>query len=188
MESHFRDHQPLTRRGFVKLAALASASLLPTPVLAGLRAVVAQERTLSFYNLHTGESLRTIYRAGDGYVASALADINHILRDFRANEVKPIDPSLLDLLFAIRSRLGTCEPFHVISGYRSPLTNAMLHARSEGVAAHSLHVEGKAIDIRVPGQDLATLRRVALELRRGGVGYYPSPDFVHVDTGRVRFW
>lgn len=188
MRSESDEHRPMTRRGFVKLAALAGASLLPSPVLAGLRPAIGPERTLSFYNLHTGESLRTVYRAADGYVVSALADIDHILRDFRANEVKPIDPRLLDLLFAIRSRLGTREPFHVISGYRSPLTNAMLHARSEGVAAHSLHVEGKAIDIRVPGQNLAMLRSVALELRRGGVGYYPTSNFVHVDTGRVRFW
>ena len=111
-----------------------------------------------------------------------------MLRDFRANEVKPIDPALLDLLTQIQHRLGTNESFQVISGYRSPLTNAMLHANSEGVAVHSLHIEGKAIDIRVPGRSLEQLRGAALALRDGGVGYYPKSDFVHVDTGRVRFW
>lgn len=148
----------------------------------------ARERALSFYNLHTGESLNTVYWAGDGYVPSSLSEINYILRDFRANEVKPIEVRLLDLLFAMRTRLETREPFHVISGYRSPLTNALLHSRGEGVAPHSLHIEGKAIDIRVPGRELPALRRVALDLHRGGVGYYPRSDFVHVDVGRVRFW
>ncbi len=148
----------------------------------------ARERALSFYNLHTGESLKTVYWAGDGYVPSSLGEINYILRDFRANEVKPIEVRLLDLLFAMRTRLETRQPFHVISGYRSPLTNALLHSRNEGVAPHSLHIEGKAIDIRVPGRELPALRRVALDLRRGGVGYYPRSDFVHVDVGRVRFW
>jgi uncharacterized protein YcbK (DUF882 family) len=178
----------LTRRGFIKLAGFATVSMASSPAIAGFRAALGEERSLSFYNLHTGESLKTVYRAASGYVTSALRDINYILRDFRANETKPIDPHLLDLLFALRTRLDTREPFHVISGYRSPVTNAMLHAHSEGVAPHSLHVEGKAIDIRVPGRELSTLRGAALNLRRGGVGYYPRSNFVHVDVGRVRFW
>jgi uncharacterized protein YcbK (DUF882 family) len=177
----------LDRRRFIRLVALASVSILPGSALAGILAP-ASERSLSFYSLHTGESLKTVYWTRDGYVASALHEINHILRDFRANEVKPIDLRLLDLLVAVRTRLGTNEPFHVISGYRSPLTNAMLHAHSEGVAVHSLHVEGKAIDVRVPGRELAGLRRAALDLHEGGVGYYPRSDFVHIDVGRFRFW
>ncbi len=177
----------LDRRGFIRLVALASVSILPGSALAGVLAP-ASERSISFYNLHTAESLKAVYWTRDGYVASALREINHILRDFRANEVKPIDLRLLDLLVAVRTRLGTKEPFHVISGYRSALTNAMLHAHSEGVAVHSLHVEAKAIDVRVPGRELAGLRRAALDLHEGGVGYYPRSDFVHIDVGRFRFW
>jgi uncharacterized protein YcbK (DUF882 family) len=181
----------LTRRRFLRIGALAAASLtVPGVAGAGLRiaAADAEPRRLKFYNLHTDERLDAEYFAGGRYLPDALDAIDHILRDFRRNEVKAIDPHLLDLLHALNGRLDTTEPFDVISGYRSPLTNAMLHANSEGVAAHSLHIEGKAIDIRVPGRDLATLHKVALAMRAGGVGYYPRSDFVHVDTGRVRQW
>ena len=150
--------------------------------------VQLKARSLKFYNLHTGESLKTTYWENGSYVPEELARINYILRDFRANEVKPIDPALLDLLVRAQRRLDTSEPFQVISGYRSPLTNAMLHANSEGVAVHSLHIDGKAIDICVPGRSLAQLRGAALAQQSGGVGYYPKSNFVHVDTGRVRFW
>jgi uncharacterized protein YcbK (DUF882 family) len=115
-------------------------------------------------------------------------DINHILRDHRTGEIKPIDPDLLDLLHALRTRLGTQRPFHVISGYRSPCTNEQLRSRSRGVARKSMHLFGKAVDIRIPGHDLADLRQAALAEQAGGVGYYPRPGFVHVDVGRVRFW
>ncbi|MGD0119755.1 MAG: DUF882 domain-containing protein [Candidatus Binatus sp.] len=159
------------------------------PAIALARTTVQlRRRSLSFYALHTGESLKTTYWRDGQYISGELDRINYILRDFRANEVKPIDPALLDLLVRIQHRLGTSEPFQVISGYRSPVTNAMLHANSEGVAVHSLHIEGKAIDICVPGRSLAQLRGAALAQQAGGVGYYPKSDFVHVDTGRVRFW
>jgi uncharacterized protein YcbK (DUF882 family) len=150
--------------------------------------VQLRRRSLKFYALHTGESLTTTYWENGRYIPDELARVNYVLRDFRANEVKPIDPALLDLLTRINHRLGTNEPFQVISGYRSPVTNAMLHANSEGVAVHSLHLEGKAIDICVPGRSLAQLRGAALAQQSGGVGYYPKSNFVHVDTGRVRFW
>ena len=178
----------LTRRRFIKLAALTGAAFAPMPALAGIRNAASGERALSFYSLHTGESLKTVYWAENEYVSSALHDINYLLRDFRANEVKPIDVSLLDLLLVLRTQLDTREPFHVISGYRSPATNAMLRTHGEGVAPHSLHIQGKAVDVRVPGRELASVRRAALNMRRGGVGYYPQSDFVHVDVGRVRFW
>jgi len=151
-------------------------------------AVELRRRSLKFYNLHTGESLSTTYWQDGRYLPGELDRVNYILRDFRANEIKPINPALLDLLVRIQHRLGTAEPFQVISGYRSPLTNAMLHANGEGVAVHSLHIEGKAIDITVPGRSLAELRAAALAQQAGGVGYYPRTGFVHVDTGRVRFW
>jgi uncharacterized protein YcbK (DUF882 family) len=150
--------------------------------------VQLRRRSLKFYALHTGESLNTTYWEDGHYIPGELDRINHILRDFRANEVKPIDPKLLDLLTQIQYRLSTSEAFQVISGYRSPVTNAMLHANSEGVAVHSLHIDGKAIDISVPGRSLEQLRGAAMAQQSGGVGYYPRTGFVHVDTGRVRFW
>jgi uncharacterized protein YcbK (DUF882 family) len=121
-------------------------------------------------------------------VPDALATVNHFLRDFRTSEVHVIDPSLLDLLHELAGITGSTQPFQVISGYRSPATNEMLRRHSEGVAAGSLHMKGQAIDIRVAGVPLDALHRAALDLRRGGVGYYPASDFVHVDTGRVRRW
>jgi uncharacterized protein YcbK (DUF882 family) len=180
----------LSRRRFVRLGLFASAAcLLPHPALAAIwRRVDPRARKLSFYNLHTGETLTTVYWADGEYVAGALGQINYILRDFRRNEVKSIDARLLDLLYALRLNLDTNAAFHVISGYRSPLTNAMLRSESEGVAAHSLHLKGQAIDLRVPGIELPVVRGAALALRGGGVGYYPRSDFVHVDVGRIRTW
>jgi uncharacterized protein YcbK (DUF882 family) len=147
-----------------------------------------QERSLSFHNLHTGESLARPYRVGDTYISSSLAEFDRLLRDFRTGEVKPIDPALLDFLHDLRIAIGGDQPFHVISGYRSPKTNAQLASKSGGVAKKSLHMKGMAIDVRLPHQDLDKLRQAAIGLRLGGVGYYPGSDFVHLDTGRVRFW
>ena len=117
-----------------------------------------------------------------------MADINHILRDFRTNQVLPIDPQLLDLLNGLRSTLGTAQPFQIISGYRSPATNFTLAANSDGVAKGSLHMQGKAIDLRIEGTALGDLRQAAMGLQGGGVGYYPKSNFVHIDVGRVRHW
>ncbi len=178
-----------TRRDFLRAGlAAVSAIAIPGAAWAGFRVPDGRVPSLSFYNLHTGESLKAVYYENGGYLAGALQEINYVLRDFRANEVKPIDPRLLDLLVALHGRLDTSAPFDVISGYRSAKTNAMLHTHSEGVAVHSLHIDGRAIDIRVPNRDLSTLRQTALTLHAGGVGYYPRSDFVHVDTGRVRCW
>jgi uncharacterized protein YcbK (DUF882 family) len=184
----------INRRRFLTMSLLSTAPMV-IPGAAWARMHVktssapARElaRTLSFYNLHTGERLTTVYWEKGHYVRAALDEVNYILRDFRQNEVKPIDPALLDLLVALRGRLQSQANYEVISGYRSPLTNAMLHSQSEGVAAHSLHMDGRAIDIRLPGRPLALVRVAALSLQRGGVGYYPD-RFVHVDTGRVRYW
>jgi len=146
------------------------------------------ERSLAFYNTHTGEHLQAVYWAEGEYLPQGLADINHILRDHRNNEIKDMSPALLDLLYRINNAIDARQPFHIISGYRSPATNAMLAARSGGVAKHSMHLDGKATDIRVPGRELIHVRRAALMLQGGGVGYYPGSDFVHVDVGRVRQW
>ncbi len=167
---------------------VAGCALVPGAAIAALRVPYPPERLLKIYNLHTGESLSTTYCEKGRYVEEALRDINHIMRDFRANQIKPIDPRLLDLLYSLNRRLDTQEPFQLISGYRSPATNAMLAARSEGVAHHSLHIEGKAADIRVAGRRLAEVWRAAMDLVAGGVGFYPRSDFVHVDVGRVRYW
>ncbi len=185
----------LSRRMFLGVTAAAAAgTLVPQRVFAAVGAAtsaLAPDRSLAFHHTHTGERLTTAYCTGGDYVSEALNEVNHLLRDFRVNAVKPIDPGLLDLLFQLNDRLGTDQPFHVISGYRTPETNAMLQERGgahSGVASHSLHIDGKAIDIRVPGIKLEHLRDVAKALRVGGVGYYPASNFVHVDTGRVRYW
>ena len=184
----------ISRRRFLAMGLAGAAPVvIPGAAWARMRvrtsATIKHQlaRTLSFYNLHTGERLTTRYWEKGAYVPGALDEINYILRDYRQDEVKPIDPSLLDLLVALRDRLQSRANYEVISGYRSPLTNAMLHSQSEGVSAHSLHMDGRAIDIRLPGRPLGLVRVAALSLQRGGVGYYPG-RFVHVDTGRVRWW
>jgi uncharacterized protein YcbK (DUF882 family) len=183
----------LNRRAFLGFGAVAAAAALSPLKANAAPAAPAKKalRTLSFFNTHTGERLKTTYCCDGRYEPEALQEINHILRDFRANEVKPIDPKLLDLLHELGGTLETDQPFHIISGYRSPHTNTLLQQRGgagTGVASKSLHMVGKAIDIRLPGVKLDHLRGAARSLKLGGVGYYPSSNFVHVDTGRVRFW
>ena len=148
----------------------------------------ASTRALKFLHTHTGERLSVEYFGGGQYVPDALATVNHFLRDFRTGDVHPIDAGLLDLLHGLTRLTETSRPFQVISGYRSPATNAALRRQSEGVAAGSLHMQGQAIDIRLADVPLPKLRQAALSVRRGGVGFYPASDFVHVDTGRVRTW
>lgn len=145
-------------------------------------------RALTFDCLHTSEKLNVEYWAGGQYVPEALSAINHVLRDFRTGETHIIAPKLLDLLHTLHTTLGSGQAFQVISGYRSPATNARLHEASAGVATHSLHMKGMAIDIRLADRALDSLRNAALGLRSGGVGYYPKSDFVHVDVGNVRRW
>ena len=165
----------------------AAAAGLGAPATQAL-AALGGGRELTFRNLHTGESLTAAYWEAGRYVPDALDAVNEVLRDHRTGEVHAIDPQLLDLLSGLAGKLEARPRFQVISGYRSPASNAKLHAKSSGVATRSLHMQGKAIDIRMGGVELANLRRAALGLRAGGVGYYPSSDFVHVDTGRVRQW
>jgi uncharacterized protein YcbK (DUF882 family) len=182
----------LTRRTFIGFGAVAAAAALsPLRAQAAPPAKKAAVRSLSFFNTHTGERLKTTYCCDGTYEPEALKQINHILRDWRVDKVKPIDPELLDLLHELSGTLETDSPYHVISGYRSPATNATLRTKGgahTGVASKSLHMVGKAIDLRVPGVKLDHLRGAARSLKLGGVGFYPSSNFVHVDTGRVRFW
>jgi len=149
---------------------------------------IGPARAIALTNLHTGESLKATYWEGGAYVPDALDALNHVLRDHRTGEVHTMAPQLFDLVTALRARLETDTVVQVISGYRSPLTNAALHAHSEGVASHSLHMQGEAIDLRIAGVELDHIRDAALSLQRGGVGYYPASQFVHVDVGRVRRW
>ena len=176
-----------SRRGLLKFGLGAAAASLP---LMGAASALASApvRRVALHNLHTGEALNTVYWEQGRYVPQALAQVNHVLRDFRTGDVHPMDPALIDLLDALSARLDTQNPFQVISGYRSPKTNAMLHECTSGVASQSLHMKGLAIDIRLPGVDLDRVHRAALSLQAGGVGYYPQSDFVHVDVGPVRHW
>ena len=155
------------------------------PVRTG--AGVAGKR-ISLKNLHTGEELESEFFRGGDYVRESFAAIQVVLRDFRNDEQHAIDPKLIDYLFDVAQRLEVDPVFSVISGYRSPQTNALLRERSSGVARHSMHLEGRAIDVRIAGVDCARLAGRALELTRGGVGYYRASDFVHLDTGAFRTW
>lgn len=147
------------------------------------------ERRLAFHHTHTGENISLTYAVGDAYVPDALLALNHFLRDHYSGEVGVIAPPLFDQLHRLQQVLGSAQPFEVISGYRCPLTNSTLRqTRGGGVAKHSLHMEGRAIDIRLPDVALADLRDAASSLRAGGVGYYPGERFVHVDNGTVRYW
>jgi uncharacterized protein YcbK (DUF882 family) len=162
--------------------------MLPMPALAATLKCCDSKRTLDFFNIHTSEKLDVCYFDGEDYRPRALDKINYILRDFRADEILPIDPQLLDQLFALKTRIRTRTPFHVISGYRTPATNAMLRRTTNGVARSSMHTQGRAIDIRLPGYSTRRLRNLCVAMKAGGVGYYPKSDFVHIDTGRFRTW
>lgn len=176
----------MNRREFLRLGAGTIPALGVPAVFSKSNAPL--ERFLGFYNTHTGETLRTVYWVQGKYQPEGLQEINRILRDHRTGDVYSMDERLLDLLYLLQVRTGRKDRFHIISGYRSPATNAMLHARSDGVAQHSYHMQGKAVDIRLPGYDLNRLRRAALAMKAGGVGYYPSSNFIHVDVGPVRRW
>jgi uncharacterized protein YcbK (DUF882 family) len=143
---------------------------------------------LRLYNTHTGEKLKTTFWAEGEFIPDAMKDINKVLRDHRNNKVAQMDPELLLLLTQLNNKLENNRELHIISGYRSPESNAKLHAASGGVARRSLHMDAKAIDIRLPGKDLKMLHKAAMSLKGGGVGYYADSQFVHMDTGRVRYW
>ena len=176
----------MNRRKFLTRAlAIAPLVLLSSP-----RALLArfEERSLSFYHTHTAKELSLVYFKNGHHIPSALTKINHFLKDFRTGDVHPIDPTLLDILHDLRQASGSKGFFEVISGYRSPQTNTKLQSNSGGVASYSLHMSGKAIDVRLPSVNTGRLHRIAMTLKRGGVGYYPQSDFIHMDTGRVRTW
>ena len=174
----------LTRRRFLAVGA----AIIAMPHVARASTLASGQRKLSLDNPHTGESLTTVYWTQGEYVGEALQEVNYIMRDFRTGDVFGIDPKLLDLLHSLHDKLDSRRPFEVISGYRSPQTNAKLAEQSNGVAKRSLHMKGMAIDISLQDVKLKNLRKAAIALKKGGVGYYPDSHFVHVDVGRVRSW
>jgi uncharacterized protein YcbK (DUF882 family) len=179
----------LGRRRALGFGLGAVALALASPLKGALAALPQSgARTLSLVSTHTNETITATYWRDGVYDKGALKDINYLLRDFRTGDVATIDPNLLDLLVELHRRAGSRKPFHVISGYRSPKTNALLASASDGVAKRSLHMDGKAIDIRLHDVALSDLRQTALGMKAGGVGYYRKSDFIHVDTGRVRQW
>ena len=179
-----------TRRDFLKLAG--GSALMTLAPSAFARTILPEskggERILRFQNIHTGEKLSATYWADGSYIAEEIAAIDRVLRDHRSKEFMAMDRKLYDLLYTLQQQVEKPGTYQIISGYRSPASNAKLRGASNGVAKRSLHMRGKAVDIRLPGVELKHLRQAALELRAGGVGYYPKSNFIHVDTGRPRFW
>lgn len=176
----------VNRRRFLQgLGGLGVVAMLPMPVLASRSAPV---RKLSLHSINTGEQVTASFWEEGRYLKEGLNTLNRIMRDYRAEEQSEIDPKLYDQLYLLQHRLGKVGEIQIISGYRSPNTNAMLRRTSSGVAKKSYHMKGQAIDLRLPGVPLAQVRQAALKMKVGGVGYYPSSNFVHLDTGPVRNW
>jgi uncharacterized protein YcbK (DUF882 family) len=182
----------LIASGLAGSAAVLSRSLLAAPGAdASPRAEAspgAGAKHIALTNLHTGEKVTVEYFRDDAYVPDALSRIEAVLRDFRNGERHSIDPKLMDYLVDVAAQLGVAPAFSVISGYRSPETNERLHERSSGVSQHSLHMQGRAIDVRMSGVDCQDLAAHAEQLKRGGVGFYRGSNFVHLDTGAFRTW
>lgn len=181
----------ISRRNFLKLLGGAALTAAAPSVIARPKLWVPEEgeRILRFQNIHTGEKLAATYWADGQYNTDELAALNHLLRDHRSHEEGDMDRRLYDLLYALQSRVENHGRFEVISGYRSPASNAILRqADHTGVAKKSFHMRGRAMDIRLPGVELKHLRQAAMSLKGGGVGYYPKSNFIHVDTGRTRYW
>lgn len=182
----------LGRRAFLTFSAastlaLSTNTLMAAPAITG-KATAASTRTLALVNLNTGDSGKFLYWENGRYLEEALKDISHALRDSHNGETHDIAPELIDLVVRLQQKLNTSGPVHVISAFRSQETNDEMAAKSRGVAKHSYHIDGMAMDLRVPGRGLNQVRGAALQLASGGVGYYPRSNFVHVDIGPVRRW
>jgi len=189
MRSHTLLNMFVDRRRFLKIGAQAAlCSAFPVSAIASIDRLLMPKRILFLFNTHTGQKLDVCYYAQGQYQPEALKKINCILRDHRTEEIKPIHKGLLNLLHSISMTLDRPTRLHIISGYRSPETNAELSKKSKYVVKNSLHIKGEAADIRIPGYDTRRLRNVCMKLKAGGVGYYRRSDFVHVDIGLVRHW
>jgi uncharacterized protein YcbK (DUF882 family) len=196
MKEHFLINQEkaesvaiTARRRFLKQMACGTLLAIGVPELASAAVRrVPFHKELAFQNTNTGDKLKLTYFEKGSYLKDALQEISYLFRDFRTGDVHTIDTALLDQLYDLKTLLGVKKPFHIISGFRSPFTNANLRKRSHAVAKNSLHTQGRAIDIRVEGLRTKTIRNAAIAMRSGGVGYYPREDFVHLDTGNFRTW
>ena len=177
----------LTRRQFLQ-ASLGLAAGLSIAPRAAFAIATRDVREVGLHNVHTGDAGRFTYYENGRYVPEAMQALNHLLRDFRTGELRVIDPMLLDMLYLLQAQTGSARAYEVISAYRSPATNALLHATTEGVNPRSLHMEGRAIDIRLPGAKLDWLAERATEMQLGGVGLYRASQFVHLDTGSIQRW
>lgn len=180
----FLTRRTVLKAGFAGFAGIAAG-------IAGILPASARETigySISIKNAHTGETFNGVYRVGGYYVPRAFRQINRIMRDHYNNDMHPIDPRLIDVLAKLQKKCACSEPLTVLSGYRSPETNAMLRRISANVARNSFHMKGQAADIRVPGSTTSEVHQVAMSLNSGGVGYYPRRSFVHVDTGDIRHW
>jgi uncharacterized protein YcbK (DUF882 family) len=178
-----------TRRAL--LSAFAATAVVAAPTYAkaaGFLRGGGDVRSIKMHNPRTGENMNTIYWVEGRYVGEALAEINHFFRDWRRNEPHPIDNRTIDIIAATHNLVSTTEPFMLLSGYRSPATNAMLRSRGSGVARKSLHLVGKAADVRLSSRSVSQVARAAASCGAGGVGRYSGSNFVHVDCGQVRSW
>jgi len=188
-ESHIMGDNGITRRELIKTGLLTAAALVVPYHKADAAAyILSNTRSLSIYNLHTNEYFNSIYWKSGRYIPEAIKAMEYLFRDHYNGRERPIDTRLLDLLYKIQRNIEDPGPIHLISGYRTPDTNARLRSGNKRVARKSLHMYGMAADIRLPRHSLKTLRRAAYELKVGGVGYYPKSEFVHVDVGRIRYW
>jgi uncharacterized protein YcbK (DUF882 family) len=173
----------------IRFALLICGILFLPSRITKANSVPVGERRLSLFHLHTNERIDIVYKRGDSYLPDAIDRLDHFLRDHRTGDVTQLDPRLFDLLHDLTAALGRAgAEIDIVCGYRTPWSNEFLRRTTSGVAMHSQHMEGKAIDIRIPGVPTAEVRDAALRLHRGGVGYYPQSQFVHVDVGRVRHW
>ncbi|MGM3192817.1 DUF882 domain-containing protein [Dickeya dadantii subsp. dieffenbachiae] len=181
------EHIDNHRRKWLALGGAAlGIALLPGQSLASLS--TARPRILTLNNINTGERLKVEFFDGRRYNKDELSRLNHFFRDYRANKVKTIDPALFDQLYRLQVMLGSTKPVLLLSGYRSYSTNEDLRSHSKGVAKQSYHIQGKAMDFHIEGVQLANIRKAAMKMRAGGVGYYPQSNFVHIDTGAIRTW
>lgn len=188
-EQYALNRRDVLKSGLLLAVGGVAASVISTPAEAAKLGLPGSgSYSISFSNTHTGERFSGVYRVGNRYLPDAFEKINYVLRDFRVGEVFPIDPRAMDIMYIVAQKTGKTGPLEVLSAYRSPKTNVMLRRASTGVAKNSLHLTGQAIDFRLPGYSTRRLKEIAANLKAGGVGYYRSSDFVHIDTGKVRSW
>jgi len=179
----------IDRRDILKLGLAGTlASIIPLSFSSSEAQASRNTWRVAFRHAHTGESFNGVYRVGDKYLPEAFERLNYALRDFRTGEVFPMDPRVIDIMALIQKRAKTRNPIEIFSGYRSPKTNNRLRRNTNGVAKNSFHMYGQALDMHIDNYSTNSLRKIAVGLRAGGVGYYPKSQFVHVDTGSIRSW